>query len=176
MKTDRPLAPITLRPDRFVQLIVKEDALAAYLRLTGEDDPDELPRTRTKRLRAAKAIQVLASAAEAGFAYLISSDRLRITILAELGRIDEDQRLLKAARFICENQLNNRRASAYLYCFRTGQVREPRKDGLIKAITTAITNYAAVYPTIDGRQIDEALEIVWELNVHIWAGAHVAAA
>ena len=85
--------------------------------------------------------------------------RLRGTILAQLGRIEDDEDLREAALALCEHRPTTRVAVAALRRWRLGQSDTPDSDRLADELLRAIRDYVDRFPDTSSSQVLEALSL-----------------
>ncbi len=93
------------------------------------------------------------------FAWLAAGDRARKTILAELGRIDDDRLLVSAAQHLCDAKPTTRRAVAWLRRLRGTGGDAPDAGQVASAVIRTVNQYAQDHPEIDNAQLYEGASI-----------------
>jgi len=119
----------------------------------GEASPNPLGLSQARRndpIRrwALKGLGPLLGNWDPSFKWLLDEDSPRVVyrrmIVAELGRIDDDQEILRLARLVCRRKLPTRDAVALIRRCRIG--RPPRsRSGLAKVVTSAVRSYIAAH-------------------------------
>jgi hypothetical protein len=83
--------------------------------------------------------------------------QIRKTILAELGRLREDEVLRAVARQICERKPTTKDAVAMIRHYRLGRQPRGAVDDLTDRLTTLIVEYIDSHAGVDAAMIREAL-------------------
>ena len=85
---------------------------------------------------------------------------LHKSILAALGRIEDEEGRLETARIIAEKKLSTRYAVAAIRRVRLGQEDKPDYLGLLRYIETALNAYVEKHPSTTGADLIRALRDV----------------
>ena len=109
-------------------------------------------RTVVKQWYMARAANVLEKFEGNDFGYLIGPSNLRSEILAELGQLDDDDRILEAAACVCENKVKAKDAVAMIRAWRNGKTSPGDSDVLANEITTLIRSYPVRHPGVTYEQ------------------------
>jgi hypothetical protein len=114
---------------------------------------DKTRRTQIKRFHASRALALLEHIKGQDFGYV--NDHWEI--LAELGQLDDDERIVEAATDICEHKVKAKDAVQMIRNWRTGKTAPADPDALAKEITRLIGNYQIRHPGMSPRQVRDAL-------------------
>ncbi len=82
------------------------------------------------------------------------------SIMAALGRIEDEEARLETARIIAEKKLSTRYAVAAIRRVRLGQEDKPDYLGLLRYIETALNAYVEKHPSTTGADLIRALRDV----------------
>lgn len=93
------------------------------------------------------------------FAWLQSSGAVRVTILAELGRLGDSDLIRQLALKICEARMTTRTAVRALRKIR-GVKLPATGHGAANAIITALNNYLRTHPDTTDDQLIDAVRVV----------------
>jgi ATP-dependent helicase YprA (DUF1998 family) len=86
---------------------------------------------------------------------------MRWTILAELGRIEDDADLLAVARVVCDAKPKARNAVRMVREWRLGRPAQPRRD-LADELADTIDGYLARHPETPWAFVKESLATVYD--------------
>jgi hypothetical protein len=93
------------------------------------------------------------------------------TILIELGRIEDDEDLLAAARELCKRKPKVREAVALVRRWRLGKARKPaRPHDLMMQLARAIDRYRSLHPDATRQLIEQALDDLGRVVSRAFAG------
>jgi hypothetical protein len=84
----------------------------------------------------------------------------RPTLLQELGRIEDAERLKAVARQLCECKPKTRAAMAMIRQYRLGRAAPAKAMALLLELTQTLENYRVRHPDLTGLQILEALALL----------------
>jgi len=129
------------------------------------EKPNETRRNHLNKLWFLRGWGVLKHNDEPAFRWFYDDDAIdagtgrirRKTILAELGRLDDDDLILQLARVLCEQKPPMREAIAMIRRHRLGRLASGSCLDLTVAIMTAINDYVAAHETTE-LQVLTALE------------------
>jgi hypothetical protein len=110
-------------------------------------------RTVVKQWYMARAADDLDKSEGQDFGYLIGPSRLRSEILAELGQLDDDDRILEAAACVCEHEVKAKDAVAMIRAWRNGKTSPGDSDALANEIITLIRGYQVRHPGTASEQV-----------------------
>jgi len=99
------------------------------------------------------------------FSFIIDANgteliQYKITILTELGRLENPDLIRKVARVICEKELTTKDAIPYIRSFRTGEKPKGEISKLAHAIADTIDDYIFKHSNVDDEMIRSALDII----------------
>lgn len=84
----------------------------------------------------------------------------KTTILSALGRISNDARLREAARWLCKEKPDTRRAVAVLRRFRTNRTTPGKPMALVTILARAVDGYCENHPGTTADEVRRALKMV----------------
>jgi hypothetical protein len=84
--------------------------------------------------------------------------RLHYTLLAELGRIEDEAEMKEVALLLCEQKPQSKRGVAFIRACRLGRTAEPDAMALTLRVIRCVDDYRATHPATTPRQIFAALE------------------
>lgn len=117
--------------------------------------PAKTPRGQQNYIFALRAVSVLEKDPER-FAYLLGQ-KCRHTVLAELGRINPEWRMVSVASDICRMRMN--RAKAIGLCRRMRGKGSPEAGSLAKQIRRTIQDYRDGHPNFSDADVARALSM-----------------
>jgi hypothetical protein len=126
------------------------------------------PDVKTRRGRMNKAYEVRALGVLKGdprFEWLVSTPeainsghgKLKVTILVELGRIEDDEDLKAIAEKVCKQKPKAKEAEAMVRRWRTGKAPKGDAVGLTRALITCINGYLDRHPDTTWQMVRGAL-------------------
>jgi hypothetical protein len=118
-------------------------------------DDDKSRRTIVKRFHLSRAASVLED--EERFGYIVGSDKPRMDILAELGRIENDETLMEIADCICSRKMKTKDAITAIRWYRLGQSASGNALMLAGEIIRAIDAYRYRHPDTTAHTVELAL-------------------
>ena len=129
-------------------------------------------RQQQNALYAFKTMQVIKKdvdgfSADSTYAWLICDEPKiqKISILAELGRLDDPEDVLECARSICEQKLSVKMAVALIRKGRGKQRAGNLQDKLYMALACCLRDFLAVHPDLTDEDIIRVLNVLtfkWE--------------
>jgi hypothetical protein len=130
------------------------DAIASY------SSANKSRRTIIKYSYMARAANVLEQTEGQDFGYLIGPGKIRSEIRAELGQLDDDERIREAAAVICEGKVKAKDAVARIRAWRNGKASPGDTYALAAEITRVIRSYNVRHPGTTPEQVRVALQLV----------------
>lgn len=131
-------------------------------------DDGKCRRTHIKRSFASRALVALGD--DRRFDYLRCGDHVRWDVLAELGRLDDEERIRRAAAEVCRQKLRAKAAVEHLRNTRLGRTGSGTTSGLANAIARAIDDYL-VGTSMPLAQVEAALKrAILEVRITIGSG------
>jgi hypothetical protein len=121
---------------------------------------DKSRRTVIKRYYAMLAGTVLEATEGQDFGYLCGEGKVRNEILAELGQLEDPDRILEAATVICEQKVKVKDAVAMVRTWRTGKATPGDTAGLVAEIARAIQSYSVRHAGTTPKQVRTALKLI----------------
>lgn len=125
-------------------------------------ESDKSRRTHVKRFRAAMAVGILSQEAGDEFSHILGPSGPRWEVLAELGRLEDPDRILEAARGICIQKLRAKDAVVLIRRWRLGKAAPATALGLAAEITRTIECYRLRHPDATAALVVRALDFVCE--------------
>ncbi len=125
-------------------------------------ESDKSRRTHVKRFHATMAVGVLGRGAGDEFAHILGPDSPRWEVLAELGRLEDPDRILVAARSLCGGKVRAKDAVVLVRRWRLGKAAPATASGLAAEITRTIQGYGLRHPDATAALIVRALDLVCE--------------
>lgn len=147
---------VSKKPKRGRPRLIPADAQAALQMVAGEAKSE---RSRQNCFYALRAIQVLGE--DPRFKWLADRARAhenawRPTILAELGRIWDEETLRDAAAMICAHKPSTRQAAAFIRRVR-GVRRQPASGTLLKRLLDTVGRFVDEYPETSWHDVQESI-------------------
>ncbi len=121
--------------------------------------PDMSDRQRQNRLAMIAAIQRLQEAKDQRYATLLSDETSSVSVLAELGRIDDPLTFVDAVEWWLAERPKVKEAVTVIRRMRTGKVAPGSARGLHAELVDAINGYLNRHPATSPSEILEALEL-----------------
>ena len=127
-------------------------------------ESDKSRRTHVKRFHASMAVGILGREAGDEFAHILDPSGPRWEVLAELGRLEDPDRILVAARAICGGKVRAKDAVVLVRRWRLGKAAPATASGLAAEITRAIEGYKLRHPDTTAALVVRALDLTGEVD------------
>lgn len=147
------------RPGRPRRLTATDEALVSSLY------PGRTRRTLMEKSYVGRAIAVLGlqgSEVEEPFRWLFGAGVVRSTILAELGRIEDEELLRTVAAEVCKSRLSARTARERIRWVRTGRQTTGSWLELSASLEDTLNRYLAGHPNVTLADAEKAVESLLE--------------